>query len=345
MSDEVRLWRVENDSPVELYRAKLDLEERLEAWLEGDISMLDPGLLVIGRQVETDFGGFIDLLCIDAAGDLVVVELKRDQTPRETTAQAIDYAAWVVDLSNDRITSIAEAHLGEGGFEKAFQNRFGSELPQTLNSNHRMLIVASSIDPSSERIIKYLSDTHGVSINAATFQYFRQADGSELVSRVFLIKPSQVDLASRTKGTSKRRPNLTPEELETLAEESGVAELYDCAVDAFRALLKYRTTLSSIGFTAKVTGGQKVVLSLIPGSDSSSAASGLRYQLYKNRFAELAGLTEEELLGIVPSDHQYWEYEGGDGTPEWQGFQGFIISQDEIGRLAGAIGSTTHPTT
>ena len=76
-------------------------------------SVLDPNLLVIGREVETDFGGFIDILCIDAAGDLVIVELKRDKTPREVTAQALDYASWVANLSNERVTSIANDHLDE----------------------------------------------------------------------------------------------------------------------------------------------------------------------------------------------------------------------------------------
>jgi RecB family endonuclease NucS len=69
-------------------RARLDLESRLESWLGRDICVLDRALLVIGRQVETDFGGIIDLLCLDHAGDIVVVELKRDKTPREITAQA-----------------------------------------------------------------------------------------------------------------------------------------------------------------------------------------------------------------------------------------------------------------
>jgi hypothetical protein len=36
--------------------------------LAADISILDPSLLVIGREVETDFGGFVDILCIDGAG-------------------------------------------------------------------------------------------------------------------------------------------------------------------------------------------------------------------------------------------------------------------------------------
>src|SRR5262245_50377565 len=105
MSDEVRLWQVRaNERLAPIPRARLDLEARLEEWLAADISILDEALLVIGRQVETDFGGLIDLLCVDGNGDLVIVELKRDKTPREITAQALDYASWVVNLTHDRVT-------------------------------------------------------------------------------------------------------------------------------------------------------------------------------------------------------------------------------------------------
>lgn len=334
MADEVRLWRVGTDESLsEIGRAKLDLEARLQEWLARDISMLDPGLLVIGREVETDFGGFIDLLCVDAAGDLVVVELKRDKTPREITAQALDYGSWVVDLSNERVTAIAEAYLGEGGLDKAFRGRFGADLPETLNGEHSMLVVGSRIDESSERIIRYLSGTYGVNINAATFQYFREPDGSELVSRVFLIEPAQVELSTLTKGSSKRRPNLTFEELAAMAEEAGVAELYSHAVAALEPLLKSRTTRSTIGFTGLLKGSQKVVVSLLPGPDNSNASQGLKYQLYRKRLAELTGLSEEALLGVVPTQHDYWIYEEG-----WEdGFQGFLVSSEEIDRLATAL--------
>ena len=213
MAAEVRLWRVSDaEQLIEIGRTSLDLESRLQAWLVRDISILDPALMVIGREVETDFGGFIDLLCIDAVGDLIIVELKRDRTPREVTAQALDYASWVTDLSNDDVTAIANGYLGEG-FESVFRTKFGLELPETLNADHRILVVGSEIDASSERIMRYLSDVHGVNINAATFHYFRPQDGSELLARVFVLKPSEVELKTRTKGSSKRRPRLDRDEL------------------------------------------------------------------------------------------------------------------------------------
>ena len=199
MPEEVRLWKIEGgESLREITRAPLELESRLESWLERDIPILDRDLLVIGRQVKPDFGGIIDLLCLDHSEDLVVVELKRDKTPREITPQALDYGSWVKDLSDERIRSIAGRHLAPRELDEAFKQRFGTEIPETLNENHRMLIVASEIDSSSESIIKYLSDTYVVNINAATFHYFKVENGAELLARIFLIEPEHVrDTKSR----------------------------------------------------------------------------------------------------------------------------------------------------
>lgn len=334
MPSEVRLWQVgEAEQPVVVPRLRLDLEKRLQDWLAVDISVLDPGLLVIGREVPTDFGDFIDLLCIDPAGDLVVVELKRDKTPREVMAQALDYASWVVDLSNERVTSIANAYLA-GRFEDEFRGRFGSEVPETVNGDHRILVVGSEIDERSERIIRYLSQAHGVNINAATFEYFRLADGAELIARVFLIEPSEVEQRTRTKGVSKRRNYLSYEELSALATDAGVRELYDHAVESFEPLLKKNRTLSSVGFAGLFAGSQKQVVSFIPGE--SDTERGLRYQLYKHRFADLAGLEVGDLDALLPATRDFWEYTKNT-EPDYQGFTGFIRDRSEIDRLAHAL--------
>lgn len=191
MPGDVRIWEIKADQLSELSKTRLDLEERIERWLEQDISIVSDDLLVIGRQVTTSYGGVIDLLCLDRSGDAVIVELKRDKTPRDITAQVLDYASWVKDLSHERITEIAEQYLGDRGpLDEAFEHRFGDELPETLNGQHRMLIVASEIDASTERIVNYLSDTYGVDINALSFQYFRREDGgSSWRASSSLIRP------------------------------------------------------------------------------------------------------------------------------------------------------------
>ena len=338
MPDEIRLWQIGSDESLqEIGRAALDLEARFQEWLARDIAVLDPDLLVIGREVETDFGGFIDLLCIDSAGDLVVIELKRDRTPREITAQLLDYASWIDGLPHARVTSIAETYLLESGFERTFRDRFGTDVPDTLNGDHRLLVVGSRIDDGTERIIRYLSDKHGVNINAATFQYFPAPGGAQFLARVFLIEPSAAEMQSRAASTSKRRPSLTPEELTGLAQESGVQELYDHAVASFERHLRKGRTRSTMRFTGRLGGGNKVVLSLLPGQ--SSSAEGLQYQLYKHRFAVLAGLTEWQVEELMPASRKDWEY--GPDDPDWAGFEGFIRTGEEIDRLAKALSTST----
>ena len=96
-----RLWLIKDRKLVEVNKAKLDFESRLEDWIASDMSIISPNLLFIGRQVPTLYGGLIDILAMEENGDLVIVELKREKTPRDITAQVLDYASWVKTLAND----------------------------------------------------------------------------------------------------------------------------------------------------------------------------------------------------------------------------------------------------
>jgi uncharacterized protein YeaO (DUF488 family) len=334
MPEDVRIWEVgAGDKLTELGKAKLDLEKRIETWLEQDISIISDDLLVIGRQVTTNFGGAIDLLCLDHNGDAVIVELKRDKTPRDITAQVLDYASWVKELSNERITELAEQYLGErGSLEQAFEQKFGEELPETLNGQHKMLIVASDIDASTERIVNYLSDTCGADINAVSFQYFRHVDNREFLARVFLIEPSQVEYSARTKSTSKRRPNLTYKELQKLADDNDVGELYKQLVEGLTVYFDSRDrTRSSITFIGNMEGKRNTIFSLIPGD--SSAEKGVRFQTFIDRLVQYLGTEKESLLATFPPNTQ--DYEPWEGAPPH--LAGFFCTRDDITRFLSSL--------
>lgn len=68
------IWSL--DDKVQLQSAELVNEKELEDLLAEHIEILDADWLVIGRQVCTLAGKYIDLLCMDRDGDFVVVELK-----------------------------------------------------------------------------------------------------------------------------------------------------------------------------------------------------------------------------------------------------------------------------
>src|SRR5437868_3842832 len=98
MPEDIRIWSIgAEDILSDLPQAKLDFEKRIEGWLERDITIIADDLLPIARQYQTKHGGIIDLLCLDRDGDIVIVELKRDKTPRDIVAQALDYSASIVD--------------------------------------------------------------------------------------------------------------------------------------------------------------------------------------------------------------------------------------------------------
>jgi len=60
MPQDVRIWEIQGNNTLrEIKKSKLEIEERIEDWLEKDISIISSDLLVIGRQVERDFGGVV----------------------------------------------------------------------------------------------------------------------------------------------------------------------------------------------------------------------------------------------------------------------------------------------
>lgn len=169
----------------------------IEDWVAADPSLLGLDALIIGRQVPTDHGKFIDLLAMDATGALIIIELKKDRPPREIVAQVLDYASWVRTLTTPEIYERAEKFLNKR-LVTAYRERFGEMIPDQLNVSHSMLIVASELDPASRRIVEYLSEEHGVAINTVFFNVF-EANGQEWLTTDFLLDREEVEERSERK--------------------------------------------------------------------------------------------------------------------------------------------------
>ena len=178
------VWSLDEKKPLET--ASLIDEKELELLLRDSIEILSKEWLVIGNQVKTASGKYIDLLCIDHDGSMVVVELKKDMTPREVTAQVIDYAASVSKLTVEEIAQIyLSFSSGTETLNDAFQRKFGETLDEnSVNQNVKMVIVASKMDDGTERIIHFLRDVYRVDINILFFRVFQNGN-DRLISRVW----------------------------------------------------------------------------------------------------------------------------------------------------------------
>ncbi|MBC9935497.1 MULTISPECIES: hypothetical protein [unclassified Leucobacter] len=201
MPVEMRMWRIDGQTPKQLSAATLPTENELHQFLRQDPSLLGTPLLVIGSEIVTPYGKRLDLLAIDAEGNLHVLELKRDRTPREVVSQVLDYGSWVTTLPRDEIIDIAEKEL-EQPFEAAFEETFGIAPPDDLNGELRLTIIASSLDASSERIVTYLRG-FGVPINAVFFTYLED-DDRRYLARSWLATSEEGVAGSSAKSTSKR---------------------------------------------------------------------------------------------------------------------------------------------
>jgi hypothetical protein len=194
MTIRTALWKV-GSPPQQLTESILQSEQLLEEMIVASPDLLSDEWLLIGRQESTGYGGRIDLLAIAPDGALVLIEIKRNRTPREVVAQALDYAGWVQTLDSEDIAAIFDRYAPGKSLSVEFKNYFGHELAEdSLNESHQIVIVAGSLDDSTERIINYLSE-RDVAINVLCFQVFSHG-AEQFISRAWLRDPLLAQLTA-----------------------------------------------------------------------------------------------------------------------------------------------------
>jgi hypothetical protein len=128
------------------------------------------------------------------------------------------------------------------------------------------------------------------------------------IARVFLIEPSQIPPSP----TSKRKPPLTYEELQQIAENNGAGDIYRRLVEILTALFDYKTTTrSTIAFIGIIGESRNTIFSLLP--NESSRNKGIRFEVKIDRLSEYLNIRQDELIKILPSESKRIEsyYEAG----------------------------------
>jgi len=211
MATEIKIWQIEGGEliPLEttMAEARRTEPQDLQRWIKAKPEILGQDIVVIGEKVGID-GGEIDFVGVDRAGNVVIIELKRDRLPREVLAQAIDYASAAALWDLDKLNEICDKYSGQQ-FDAYINDNFpdlGVDIQ--WNKSQRILLVGTSVDDSLQRMMDWLVSNSGLEINAVLFKYIRTKSHDELIARTTTIPE---DIAKEKSQKQQRRIPISDE--------------------------------------------------------------------------------------------------------------------------------------
>ena len=187
------IHHIKNGKVVEYTKQKVSKEKQIEEYLEKHIEILDKGIFIIGKQVQTDSKGIIDLMGLDEDGNLIIIEIKKGLSERKVVSQLLEYAVWAENLQMQEINGIAkQKHLTDfPDLYKKYESTTNG-IPEPFNKNQRLYIVAEKIDQKIENVCRYLRirslDIKCIELN------FHESDGHELVHTNVVVGDEDTNL-------------------------------------------------------------------------------------------------------------------------------------------------------
>jgi hypothetical protein len=155
----VGVWQVVKDRLTRISESALALEKSLEDWIAEDPSLLQAGLVVVGRQIDLE-AGRLDLLAIDPQGRWTIIEVKRGALRRETIAQALDYASCIAAISADELRAKIEPYLCKHNvsLDTLLHQREAAFALEPEQRELAIVIVGTRRAPGLDRMARFLAD-------------------------------------------------------------------------------------------------------------------------------------------------------------------------------------------
>jgi hypothetical protein len=267
----VKLYTVSEDGRFVKYAerdfAEEHLEETLETWLESnpDCILQDERVMLLGRQVSTNLDSTIDLLAVDRDGNVVVIELKRGRTPRDTIAQLLEYASFAASLTFEELEALHEEYRPGENPELADYHReyfgLGDAEGVAFNKMQNLVIIAQSVSKQVRQTSLFLRE-RGLDVRCLEFKYFETSSGERIVSTDVVVGPEDVPMDGTNKEKFLRsldaygRPFFTC--LLKFAEAHGLPVHWGKISLSLRAVTEDREVTFLLGYPTGVEGGQSV---------------------------------------------------------------------------------------
>jgi hypothetical protein len=146
---------------------------------------------------------------LDRVGDVVVVELKRDRTPRDTLAQALEYASFAEQLDTKQLEEILQSYMNDESLMLAEYHRKYFDLAPdeavAFNKDQRIVIVGQRVTSPLRQTASFLR-SKGIRATCVEFSFFQSNGGTELLSQEIVVgsepsRPQRVSSGSLPAGT------------------------------------------------------------------------------------------------------------------------------------------------
>jgi hypothetical protein len=214
----------------------------IQRLLRDQITALDERLMVISEE----FGDWldstrrIDLLCLDADANLVVVELKRTEDGGHMELQALRYAAMVSSMTFDQLVNTYARHKDKVapdneaarvaileflGWDDVYEDQFGQDT--------RIVLAAADFGKELTTAVMWLIE-RGIDVRCVRMKPYRMLDGTVLLDVQQLIPLPEAATFQTQIGVKKQ------------AERQSQSTRNELRLKFWQALLEYAKTKTDL---------------------------------------------------------------------------------------------------
>jgi hypothetical protein len=211
--------------------------QHIEEWIRTNPEMLGEDLLIVSIEFDrfSNSNDRLDVLAVDKAGNLVVIELKRDPASGYADLQALRYAAMVSSMTIDLLLPYyilyRKKYYGESLSEDEAHNQIIEFVdPDTfseLSNKPRIILCSEGFSQEITATVLWLRESD-IDISCVKITPYKLQDNIIIVPKVVIpleeAKQYLIDIKRKEKEQKKSKNNITPNKIKILIENNLVAE-------------------------------------------------------------------------------------------------------------------------
>ena len=174
-------------TPVNFAEMKLTEPYDIEDWIENNPKVLGEELLILTRQFYVPSGKKLDLLALDKKANLVIIELKRDNSGSEVEWQAIKYASYCANFLTEDIFELFATYLRSDATDAQSKIEDFVEVDlENLNDNQRIILVSKEFHSDVISAVLWLRDFE-INIECIRLKPYLTPDRQLIISPELII--------------------------------------------------------------------------------------------------------------------------------------------------------------